>query len=388
MLVVAGEGPGLGVVAVAVAQREAVPVQVGELVGGRVAVVVDAVADLVRVRVHGRRGVVAVARDGHVALGLGAVGGDGAGVAEAVPVVVRVPGQGVDRARVDGAVAVVVDPVADLVDVRIHVGVQVVAVALAGGDPVAVRVEALVHLAVAVVVDAVAVLEGRRVHLAVVVVAVSGAGCETIAIHVEALVHVPVAVVVHEVAQLGGPRVDLGQQVVAVAGAGGDPVPVPVETVVDHAIAVVVDAIAVLDRVRVHRRVVVVAVAVADRDPVPVDIEALVHVPVAVVVDAVAGFDGVRVHGWIGVVAVAPVGDPAHGLHAGEVGGRVVTEPVPVPVLVPGVATDGVLPIDHPVTVVVDAVAELGRARVDGRIQGIAVALVEGEAVPVPVQTV
>jgi hypothetical protein len=111
------------------------------VVDQRVAVVVAAVADLLRVRVHPRVAVhavqVVVDEAGRALAGVGQAGG----AAEAVVVVVGVPGRRVNGLLVDDVVAVVVDAVAELGCVGADRGVGVVAVAVALGDPVPVVVD-------------------------------------------------------------------------------------------------------------------------------------------------------------------------------------------------------------------------------------------------------
>ncbi len=118
-----------------------------------------------------------------------AAGGRRTDVAVAIPVAVRVPGRGSGIV----AVAVVVDPVAELLRPRVHVGIGVVAVAglvdeardRTAGHLARTRAEAVlvaidpecvadpfVDFAVAVVVDLVALLDAVRVRQGVVVVAV------------------------------------------------------------------------------------------------------------------------------------------------------------------------------------------------------------------------
>ncbi len=150
------------VVAVAVAGRVLVTVAVEALVHAAVAVVVLLVADFGGSRVGARFEVVAV---GHWS-------------AQVEPVAV-----GVRFGRRDGAVAVGVEPVADLVRVEMHGGVRVVAVAFALAVAVLIHVEAVVHDPVAVLVFAVAALAGAGMNERVVVVAVHGE-VEAVAVHV------------------------------------------------------------------------------------------------------------------------------------------------------------------------------------------------------------
>ena len=107
----------------------------------------------------------------------------------------------------------------------------------------------------------------------VAVVAVALAGGEAVAVAVVALVDQPVAVLVHAVAQLGRARVHRGVPVVAVAVAGRDAVAVAVVQIVHDAIAVGVDAVAVVRGARPDGGVGVVAVAVDLHHPVPVVVD-------------------------------------------------------------------------------------------------------------------
>ena len=400
---VAGAGVGAlaegcrGRVAVAVPVGVLVPVLVGDaLVHRAVAVVVHAVAGLVGAGVLVLVRVVAVRVVRDVAAGLITGLGGVRAVAVAVLVRVRVPG---GQARhlavlvVDQAVAVVVLPVADLGAVRAHVLVRVVAVRvvrdvaaglLAGG-------QSAVGVAVAVLVRVGVPVRGAR----------------------DARVRVvgqAVAVVVHAViADLGGRRVDLGLAVVAVL-ASGPAVGVGV-LVGDRSVAVVVRGVRAVGLVRARveglvgvvavprlRRVVLgllagqhvvfdpVAVAVLVQEPGQRVLGALhvevVHAPVAVVVEAVAELDGVRVHLGVAVQAVAAVRHPAGGGLAGalHVGRRAEAVAVLVRVPVAGVRGGGL--VDLPVAVVIDPVAELGRARLD---EGVGVVAVDVGAHPVPV---
>ena len=188
---------GVGVVAL-LARRPAVRVFIG-VAGGAVAVVVGGVRAVVLVGagVEGLVRVVAVATQLGVAAGLLAGLGRGVVQAVAVRVGVQVPGGEIDDVVVLvvlSAVAVVVHAVADLVGVRVHRRVVVVAVPALVGEPVdghaavdgavvdapAVLVgvgvprapACFVDLAVAVVVDLVADLLGARVGCGVVVIAV------------------------------------------------------------------------------------------------------------------------------------------------------------------------------------------------------------------------
>src|SRR5690606_22465341 len=170
-----------------------------------VAVVVHPVARLARARVDRRILVGAV----DVAIEQPAAADDGAARGVAVAVAVE------QRVLVALPVTVVVGAVADLGGARVGLVVLVVAVGLvlrddagavleqlaaARGVEVAVEVEAVVAGAVAVVVDPVADLVGARVDQPVGVVAVAVAGGDQVAVLVHVLVGGAVAVVVHRVA--------------------------------------------------------------------------------------------------------------------------------------------------------------------------------------------
>ncbi len=289
------------------------------LVDRSVAVVVHTVAVLVRPRMDGGIGVVAVVVGAHEAGGLGAI--DVGHPRDPVPVAVRiqVPGRDVQRVvLVCDAVAVVVLAVAVLVRTRVLRRVRVVAVGRIGhvvggliapqighrqvavGVPVGVQVPdggvegvGLVHRAVAVVVLAVAVLVRARVLGGVAVVAVVGI----------------VTVAGRWIAGLGGHRR------VAVSIAVSVQVPghhVEGVVLVHRAVAVVVQAVAVLVRAGVDRWIEVVAVVATAGQVV---------VAVAVVVPAarVSGPDQGVVEDRVEVARTAPVGgvvgehgDPDH----------------------------------------------------------------------------
>ena len=238
------------------------------IVDDDVAVVVDTVAELVGAHKDEGVGVVAVGRRRHVA-GLGVAGADAVGrVAVAIAIAVLEPVAGVGGGRlVRGAVAVIVEAVAELDDARRDGADRVVAVGAVGHEAggagaghrglgeVAIAVAVcvaepgdrvggavLIDRAVAVVVDAVAELRGVRIDSAVAVVAVGGGVCReplagVVAIHVGGRVH----------------RLACGAQegvVVGVEQAELDVVAVLVEAVAHH-----------LGRAGVDRRVVVRAIA-------------------------------------------------------------------------------------------------------------------------------
>ncbi len=285
------------------------------------------------------------------------------------------------------AVAVVVDAVvADLVTARVDLGGVVVAVvaAVAGLGPVAVGVgvEVLVDQQVTVLVVVVADLLGARMDRGLVRRAVvahldpallRGTGVLVlagVAIAVAVGVAVPagdldqvrptVAVVVVAVADLLGPRVHRGVGVVAVGAVGGEPG--GVQAVLEAGLRV--------------------AVAVAVGIDVPGGGGAVIGQAVAVVVLAVAVLFGARVHVQVVVVAVAALGDVPGRCLAGLEGQAVAAVAVAVEV-VPPLGLHAL--VDPAVAVVVDAVALLGGARVDRRVQVIAV-LALGDTVVVVVE--
>ena len=376
-LVEAG-GEGRRVVAVAVQVEVGVPDGRGEVfVHVAVAVVVRAVAVLGGVRVHTRVVVVAVAPVGGVAGGLCAGVGQGELVAEPVLVFVREPDVGVERRGfVDRAVAVGVDPVAELVGAGVDHRVRVVAVAVGFGEAVAVvvvGVRAFVHHAVAVVIDAVRRLGRAGVHGGIAVVAVRDGG-------VAVAVHVP------------GRAAVIGQAVAVVVG------------------RVVAD----LARTWVGARIRVVAVAVGFEPTVAVTVRgrALEIFAITVVVEAVAAdLRGARVDVGVGLVAVdlvvVAIGIDVGQIRAvavlvdpvvGDLGGRgadvriavvAVGAGVAVAIAVDEGAAVGIEVIHDAVAVVVEAVgAVLSRTWKDVGILVVAVAHVDAEAVAVPVDVV
>lgn len=383
----------------------------GRAVRIAVAVVVRAVrADLDAGGADELVGVVAVAGVLDVAVGVGAVLLRGVGVAVAVAVQVGVVG--VAGLLVDVPVAVVVLRVAVLGGAGVDRGVGVVAVgrvrhgsrgSRAGraraGSAVAVGVDVVVPVdrvdagvgigdPIAVVVRAIAVLVGAGEARRVAVIAVGGVG--DVALRLVAL----------------GDRGSRGVAEVVAVGVRVPGAGIGAGAGIDHAVAVVVDVVADLGRAGVHADVGVVAVAhhvdVADRlvageragarvgvlealaPSVAIgvgvpgqDVEAVVRVggPVAVVVQAVAYLVGVRADGGVGVIAVTTLLDETVGGAGGERAGVVIAVAVGV-IVVPQDQDVGVAVglVDHAVAVVVQAVADLGRARVDQRVVVVAVA--------------
>jgi hypothetical protein len=370
---------------------EAVPVQVFEALHGvvSVAVLVHPVAhDLEGARVGREREVVAVPVDGGLVQGVAVpvVGEDGSGGAEAVVVQVF-PAR--DRVR---AGAVLVDPVVrDLGGSLVGVGVVVVALDLLAREE-AIGVDVPLDGrdgAAAVVVHAVAQLVLARVHLRVGVIAVIGALGETVAVEVHLVGgdHA-VAVVVHAVALLGGGREGRRVRVGAVTLAGGHAVAILVQLHArDFPVAVAVLAVADLRSAGEDGRVAVVAVA--RRPPVVVEVvRDVVVVPVAVRVHAVVGrlFVAGEPRGVEGS-AVLPVDDAVavvvlvHAVRVAvavavlEALGRVaIAVPVHVVAGLRGAGEDGrivvvavehlavVQPGDRAVTILVDVVLAVARA--------------------------
>ena len=237
--------------------------------------------------------------------------------------------------RIDRAVAVVVDAVAEVGRTGVDRGVAVVAVAV-DRDVTARRGARL--------------LGGRRAAEAVsVAVGVVGRG--------HSLVGRAVAVVVDGVAGLGRAGVDGGAGVVAVAAQG--------------------DEAARGDTGAIDRGHGAVAVAVDIRVGVEgVGGEAFVGAARAVVVDAVTDLGRARPDGGIGVVAVGAVRDIARGraARAGRLGHRGVAVAIAVAVLVVGDRRETL--VDRRVAVVVETVAELGRAGIHGVARVVAVGAV------------
>ncbi len=269
-------------IAVAVAVRVQEPLLGGKaLVHVPVAVVVDPVTDLGLGPVDVGIGVVAVVAILHVSLGCLARQQGHLGIAVAVVVRVRVPGDLAQRALlVHVSVAVVVESVAGFFRARMDGDVRVVAVALADRVLVAVFIGLVRGQgAIAVVVHAVAQLGRARVGVVVAVVAVPLAQPVAVAVHVFlGYRDVVVAVVVDPVAQLLGAGVGGGIRVVAVAIADHHAIGVVIDLLrSQRAVAVVVDPVAQLGSPKVGGPVCVVAVAFT-----------LGH-PVAVVVDLVVG---------------------------------------------------------------------------------------------------
>jgi hypothetical protein len=398
---------------------EAVAVQVrvervrvrGVLVDAAVTVVVHAVADLAGAGVDGPVGVVAVGVVADEARGGLTGGGRAASVTVAVAVAVGVEGLGVGCVvLVGGTVAVVVDPVTDLVRFRVDRVVGVIAVrsvvdvagGLVAGDGAVrsvtvvitidirvpggrIRGRSLVAVTVAVVVDAVADLGLAGVGRSLPVVAVAAVGdvarglvalhqahagvAEQVGVAVVVpgtgidggvFVHITVAVVIDVVADLAGVGVDVGLGVVAVGA-------------VAH---VTRGGLAGNGRATGVTEAVGVAVGV---EGLGVGCVVLVGGTVAVVVDPIAHLGGVRVDGRVGVVAVGTgIASEAKGLVTGEVDNIGVTVEVGVGVGVPGsLAADVVvLVVDVTVAVVVDVVADLGGVRVDAGVVIVAVGVV------------
>ena len=274
-----------------------------------------------------RRGVVAVA------------------VAVRVGVPARSPRDGVVGV-VDQPVTVVVQGVADFLGVGVDARVGVVAVGVVGdvADHGLTAVQGAVGIAEAVTVR----------------VGVPGG--------LELLVHRAVAVVVDAVARLDGCGVDGGVAVVTVGGQGRLDPTLPGVAAVDAG-ARITEAITVAVQV-------------------PALGQVLVHGAVAVVVQPVAALRRAGVGLGVSVVAVLQPGsgirDEAAGRLAGGLGHVGIAVAVTVRVGVPGL-THSV--IDEPVAVVVQPVADLLGARVDGRVAVVAV-LVGGVAVPVQVHDV
>ena len=270
-----------GVVHVAVAVTVAIGVEgaLHLLVGVAVAVVVQLVAELLGVRVDQRVAVLAVAALAHEAVGLLAGVLAGVGRADAVTVGVLVPGRRIVRVHVGGAVAVVVDVVADLGRVGVHRGVVIVAVTVrvhpqglltlfgqvapvdqrdvaAEGVTVGVEVpqvvRGVVDHTVAVLIDVVADLVGGgvdgRVGVVAVIVVEHPAAAGLLA---DGLPDLGVAVAVTVAVLVPGVHLDVGVGVVAVALVLGEAVTVVVDVVGVGRGAVVV--------VRVHGAVIVVA---------------------------------------------------------------------------------------------------------------------------------
>ena len=335
------QGLALGAVAVAVGVHPHGDDLGGVQVHHVVAVVVLAVAQLDGVGVHPGVAVVAVVVGADVAAG-GCAGGDrGAGQAVAVTVAVLVPAAGVHGVvLVHGCVAVVVQSVADLGGVGVGRSHRVVAVT---GQR---------HVTVGPLTGV-----GRRAQQAPAIVV--GIGIPDLAVD-RVFIHSAIAVVIAAVAQLGRQGIDLLAVVVAVEAVGHE-------------------ALGLL-----AGQALVSGVAEAVLVPIPVPGGgvggARIHGAVAVVVHAVAALDGGGVHGGIAVVAVTTVGGPAAGLGALIEHARGVTEAVSVQVLVPAGGVGCVVLVGLRVAVVVDAVTQLGGARVRRRAGVVAVVGAGGPA--------
>ena len=402
-------GPGAGErlhVHIAIAVDISIPVEVPlqTLVDRTVAVVVLVVADLRGSGVAGVVGVVAVSRALDVASGLLALPNLVAQVAITVSVVVRVPDRGIHRILVLDAVTVVVQTVTDLGGTRVDVIVQVVAVGRVAD--VAGRLRAGVHV-------------GRALAVAVTVsVAVPGGGVACIS-----SVHGSVAVVVVAVADFLGVRVDGGLGVVAVVVVGdlrgrweadqdelqwvAEAVTIGVEPagllvlhvrvgVVDLAVAVVVHMVADLVRARVNAGRSVVAVGlvehvagglraglvrargVAEAVLVVVRVErgridrVLVRRAIAVVVRTITVLGGTGVDVVATVVAVGGRHHIVRRLRTGR-DRETAAVAILIAVEVPGREVRAGVLVDTAVAVVVDAIAGLGRTRMDAAIGVVAV---------------
>ena len=317
-----------------------VAVAICVVVGVTFAVLIDTVVPrLVRTRVHRAVGVVAVAAV--VVLGVEAV---------AVCIVVR------------GAITVRVDVVVpDLGGVGVDVRVRIIAVAstvpvgvfsVTVGVVVAVASAVRVHTVVPSVV-------GAEVDVGVEVVAV-GPGrvvVTSLPVAVRVVVIGLVAVAVDAVVpDFGGARVDVVVRVVTVGGIVGVAVG-HLARIVGH----VGIAVAITVRVRVE----------GDR----IDRVVFIHRVVTVVVDVVAVLGSRRADLVRGVVAVVIVLHVAVGNVAGVTGAVRVT-----PAITVGVGVVGVLDtvVDVTITVLIDAVADLGRTREDAGIEIVAVAGLDG----------
>jgi hypothetical protein len=313
----------------------------------RIAVLIGGIAtNLDRVGVDGRDTRVAVARDSDLACGAGGRH-QGRCHTRAIAVTVGVDVARDDRTRetvVSRAVTIVVDRVARFGGTRMDAVVAVVAVVVqtdltrrAGGrSPCRTRDQI-----------------GRTGAVAIAI----GVGVAVDPVAGEAIVGQGRAVVIHRVADFGRPGEYRGARVVAVAedsrsagradvgigmdhpGTGTEPVHVAVvvasgrhadEHVVDGAIAVVVERVAYLGRAREDLVVVVVA-----------------------------------------VVSDLHFTDETQGPETHHASTR--AEPVTIGVGKTAHALTGVATIDHPIAVVVDEVADLGRAGMNRRVRGGAV---------------
>ena len=382
-------GAGVLIAAVAVCQAFA-DVRVDDAV----AVVVAAVADLVRVGVDVRARVVTVAglERGVEARGL-------AGAArlpvDAVAVLVEIIGEGraaVGVLVVDHAVAVVVLVVAGLSSPGVNLGVAVVAVlqlphavAVAVDDAAHAigaglagraddgRVEALARVGIAVVLGAGigVVADHGRPALAVARARVTGlqavARVSVVAAHGDAG-HAGALGRVADLHAVAGIAVVAGHGCPDAHAAGaGVPLAAGIGVVAARPIGRAELAAPLVADVRGAGRVVVtVAVAAALADH-------LVGLAVAVVVTSVAGLGRAGVD--LAVVVVAVAGDQGVGRALGTAGAEAAGDAVVVPVIVLVVdgAARGVVAVDLAVAVVVLAVAGLGGARVDGRVLIVAV---------------
>jgi len=275
------------------------------------------------------------------------------------------------------AIAVVVLPVADLVGAGIDADAPVIAVVRETGarsdSRVAIVVgvgrQTFIGLTIAVVVRAVAGLGRPGMDGGVCVVAVPPARRVAVAVSVEALVDRAVAVVVHAVAaHFSGARVDGGVGIIAIVLGEGPALTNWIARYYGAPRSTVAVAIVVL---------------VPDRGVwrglCP---NSLVGHAVAVVVHAVAHLGRPGVSRGIEVIAVAADRRITGGLAAAdEWGAWISSPPVPISILIP----DGEDVIDLTIAVVVEAVAGLGRARVDPEVGVVAVAVILGVSVAVVV---
>jgi hypothetical protein len=207
-----GRYPGVIVPTVAGAHAYSISIEVGRVHRGRIAVVVQAVAD-----------------------GLGVARIPTAVGVRAIPIAQTDAITVLIRLVAGGRVAVLVDPVArDLLARRRDRGVAIVAIPTAQAPAVAIRVGRIGAQGIAVVVDDVAVgLDVARKDRRVAVVAIQLTG-RAVAVQIEAIDGARVAVVVDTiVTDFGSQRTDGRIRVVAVeAPTGGrrEAVPVPVQT--------------------------------------------------------------------------------------------------------------------------------------------------------------
>ncbi len=327
----------------------------GTVVDHAVAIVINTVADLGGAGVALRTIVRTVRGVRHVPVTLETLQAHDGRVAVRIPICIPEERREVGGVVVGRAVAVVVEPVADVIRDRIHVFVGVVTVVridrmperqrtrqyeLVRSVPVTVIVHVerlevegfLIHQGITVVVDPITVLVRARGDREIAIVTVVARRNAVAVVVVTADVAVAVVVNTGE-AVLGSARVGEAVDVVAVARKRhvirrhlarrdrhelvAEPVTVRVfvpgdridRVVIRQAGAVVVDPIAVLVGVRVHIFVLVVAV-VASREAVAVVVDRVDDDVLAVAVfvhSVVRGVRRVRVDGALGVVAVVRV---------------------------------------------------------------------------------